>query len=118
MDLDDLLEQNEITTSEIDHFSEVLSAKPTLKQLCESVSNKVDEKKAFAIAKIFSQSIIGMPLEEYAPGLIDERDKILKKDALRLNKIRQIKDQVKTLKSIDEDMALYILEKRMRVTTE
>lgn len=118
MDLYDLLEQNKVTTKEIDHFSEVLSSKPTLKALCECLSNKVDKKKAFAIAKIFSQSIIGMDLEEYAPNLIDERDKLLKKDALRLVKIKKIKDQVKTLKLIDEDMALYIFEKRMKVTVD
>lgn len=118
MDLHDLLEQHKITNKEIDLFSEILSAEPTLKALCESVSNKVDEKKAFALAKIFSQSIIGISLDEYAPTLIDERDKLLKKDALKLKKIKQIKDQVKALKSIDEDMALFIFEKKRRAAID
>src|SRR5690606_35760005 len=107
MDLYDLLEKHKITNKEIDNFSETLSSNPKLKVLCENLSNKVDEKQAFAIAKIFSDTIIGISLENYAPDLIEERDKILKKDAIYLAKIKQLKEQVKILKSIDEDMALF-----------
>lgn len=118
MDLYGLVEQNKITTKELDQFAEVLSSNPSLKDLCDSVSNKVDEKKAFALAKIFSETIVGIDLNEYAPNVIDERNKILKKDTSKLCKIKQLKEQIKTLKLIDEDLALYIFEKKTKVTMD
>ena len=116
MELDDILYKNKITIQEMDLFSEILSSKPTLKALCKSLSDKVDEKKAFVIAKVFSETIIGMEIEDYAPDLIEDRNKILKKDRVKLAEINKVKKQIKSLRSIDEDMTFYILERKMKVT--
>lgn len=115
MFLQNLITQLDLTDKEVEAFAESLTSGSSLKKLCKLLDHKIDEKKAFLFAKIYCQSILGFPIEEIAPSLLDERDKILKKDKQKLAYEKMVKSHMKFLKQIEEDLTLYLMEKKGKI---
>lgn len=115
MTLQNFISQIGLTDQEVEAFAEKLTSGSTLKELCKVLDGKIDEKKAFAFAKVYCKSIFASDIEDIAPKLIDERDRILKKDKDKLVKDRMVKDHLKVLKQIEEDLTLYLMEKKGKI---
>lgn len=115
MSIQKIINQFDLTNNEVEEFAENLTSGKSLKKLCKTLSNKVDEKKAFLFAKIYCQSILASSIEEIAPELIEERDRILKKDKHKLEHEKAIKNHIKTLRKIEEDLMLFLMEKKGKI---
>lgn len=115
MTLQNFISQIGLTDQEVEAFAEKLTAGSSLKDLCKILDGKIDEKKAFAFAKVYCKSIFATDIEDIAPKLIEERDRLLKKDKAKLAKDRMVKDHIKVLKQIEEDLTLYLMEKKGRI---
>lgn len=112
MTLQNLIAQLGLTDREVEDFAEKMTTGSSLKALCKLLDQKIDEKKAFLFAKIYCQSILGMNIEDVAPALVDERDKILKRDERRLIQEKMVKSHLKVFRQIEEDLALYLMERK------